>query len=298
MSLFLRNIKYLFTVRLKDLSNAAKTGGLVSREELDALMDNLPYELHDDIRHLTIPKIKTISETIADLTAARVSLCRFGDGELWLMEGRDIPLQKASAGLAERLKEVLSSRRDDIGIAIPRVLYASKHGLADASKKFWRKYGAEFRKQIERHIDFERMYYAAESTLAYSFYTEYDFQGYFDSLRKIWQGKDVSIICGSTVFEAIAHNIFDNCCDLEYQHAPSVNAFEQYDDILAKARDLDKDRLIIAILGPTAKVLAHDLGLLGRRCLDLGHTAKSYDWFIKGKKIHTKAAVTEFFKPD
>lgn len=34
--------------------------------------------------------------------------------------------------------------------------------------------------------------------------------------------------------------------------------------------------------GPTANVLASDLTKVGFRALDLGHLAKSYDWYKKG----------------
>ena len=48
--------------------------------------------------------------------------------------------------------------------------------------------------------------------------------------------------------------------------------------IFAEARQLPKDRLIIIVLGPTAKLLAYDLNKLGYRALDLGHMAKAYEW--------------------
>lgn len=41
---------------------------------------------------------------------------------------------------------------------------------------------------------------------------------------------------------------------------------------------MPKDRLIIIVLGPTAKLLAYDLNKLGYRALDLGHMAKAYEW--------------------
>ena len=55
---------------------------------------------------------------------------------------------------------------------------------------------------------------------------------------------------------------------------------------------------MIIILGPTAKVLAYDMSQLGYRALDLGHIAKAYDWYIKGKPAVDINDAIEFFNPD
>ncbi|MBU4465609.1 MAG: DUF1792 domain-containing protein, partial [Actinobacteria bacterium] len=54
----------------------------------------------------------------------------------------------------------------------------------------------------------------------------------------------------------------------------------------------------IAILGPTATVLAYDLHRAGYRALDLGHIAKSYDWWLRGRTTDGKAANDAFFAAD
>ena len=71
---------------------------------------------------------------------------------------------------------------------------------------------------------------------------------------------------------------------LEYIYAPTIDAFNVYDEIFKKARTIDKNRLVCIILGPTATVLAYDLAQLGYRALDLGHIVKSYDLYCKNNK--------------
>jgi len=76
-----------------------------------------------------------------------------------------------------------------------------------------------------------------------------------------------------------------------------LNAFEVYEDLLVKAKQIDKGRLIVIILGPTATVLAYDLAKLGYQALDFGHIAKDYDFYIK-KISHDSASIANFLKPD
>ena len=56
-------------------------------------------------------------------------------------------------------------------------------------------------------------------------------------------------------------------------------------------KKLPKDRLILIVLGPTAKPLAYDLTKLGYRALDLGHMAKAYEWL----KTRDKIVAGQFF---
>ncbi len=96
---------------------------------------------------------------------------------------------------------------------------------------------------------------------------------------------------------SIENNIFGNAKTSEFMHAPSYNAFDSYQIILDKALEIDKEKLIIAILGPTSKILTYDLAQLGYRVLDLGHIAKDYDAFVR-QIPRTQETIGKFFEPD
>ena len=70
-----------------------------------------------------------------------------------------------------------------------------------------------------------------------------------------------------------------------------------YDNLLTNAKKIDKDRLVIIILGPTATVMAYDLAKLGYQALDFGHIAKDYDFYTKKVK-HDSETISNFLKPD
>lgn len=241
------------------------------------------------------PVIKNVEETIQVINEG-ASLCRFGDGEITLIKGIDIPFQVASKELTDRLTEVLSSNYKNICIAIPKFIFSPKNGLDEWTCNFWKDNGKSFRDVVLKYISLSNIYYSAEVTVASAAYENFDKEKYFKSFRNIWQDKDVTIITGSTVFDKIEYNIFDNAKSVDYVFAPSVNAFESYSEILEKAKLIDKNRIIISILGPTAKIITYDLAKLGYRALDLGHIAKFYDWYKKNKSISENAF--DFYAPD
>ncbi|WZV04682.1 GT-D fold domain-containing glycosyltransferase [Lentisphaerota bacterium WC36G] len=116
-------------------------------------------------------------------------------------------------------------------------------------------------------------------------------------IQKLWKNRDISIICGEGIFDNIEVNIFDCASSIDYQYAPNHNAFKDYDKILNQALTIDKNRLIIIILGPTASVLACDLTVQGYQALDLGHIAKDYNSFVLNSN-KDKKELKKFFAPD
>ena len=54
-----------------------------------------------------------------------------------------------------------------------------------------------------------------------------------------------------------------------------------YNQILNKCLQYGKDKLIVMELGPTATILAFDLGKAGYQALDIGHIDIEYEWFLK-----------------
>ena len=120
---------------------------------------------------------------------------------------------------------------------------------------------------------------------------------YYNKFRKIWDNKDIVIVCGERVFKNIKYNIYDNAKSIEYIYGPTNNAFADYDEIMNKASKKDVNKLIILVLGATATVMAHDLSKLGHRALDLGHLGKDYDAFRK-KLTAGSSTIKNFYNPE
>lgn len=225
------------------------------------------------------PQIYDIDSTIKLLREGNKSIARFGDGELVLIKGGDLKFERASKELSFRLKEVLSSAHENIMIGIPSELYSTK-GLHKSEEDFWSKYRSEFLPLLKKHLNMSQIYAPTNiSHLSRKITDKSAVDNYFKKVRTIWQDKDIHLIYGKGIFDGFKYDIFDNAKSITYQIAPNKYAFEEYDNILAEALKVDKNKLIIIILGPTATVLAYDLGLHGYQALDMGHIAKSYEWY-------------------
>ena len=212
----------------------------------------------------------------------KMSLSRFGDGELDLIMGRNIRFQKFSPKLQQRLKEVLYSQDSRIGIGIPIEVFAKN------KSRFWVRREEKYAKILSHFINKDQVYFPAEITTR-NIRSEW----WFNKIRQVWNNRNVHLIHGKGIFDGFQYDIFDNAKSVTHQIAPNRHAFEEYDAILKEALKTNKDDLIIIVLGPTATVLAYDLAKQGYQALDLGHIAKNYDWYKRGKK-----GTNGFYRPD
>lgn len=242
--------------------------------------------------------IATPEETIDKIVKDKVSITRFGDGEFDMIYGIGMNYQKYNADLAKRLEEIILSQDDGIIIGIPNVInleYCDKYiGFAT---EFWPKWINKYKFKLVRLLKRNRKYYSAQIT---RFYLDYKDKSnvaeYVKNIKKIWDKKDVVIIEGEQSRLGIGNDLFDNMKSIQRIICPSENAFEIYDKIYNEALKIDKDKLVLLALGPTATVLAYDLAKVGYWAIDIGHVDIEYEWFLRKatKKIKIESKyVTE-----
>ena len=277
LRLFAKNLVRLFSIDLKQHKKLIR-----KHDTLETMLDNLKYEIADQIKDIRLPKVIKAKETIKLLYSQKLSLSRFGDGEFNLIEGRDIGFQKASSEMSERLAEILKSDDKSILIGIPDV-FGSLDAYCQHVRSYWREFMPNNRDWIYRLLDFDKTYCDACFT-GYAIQAaetdEKSLEEYYAEIRKIWDNRDVVIIKGKDT-ESYVHDIYDNAKSVKYLYAPKSHAFEHYDEILTAAKLESKECLFIIVLGPTATILAYDLAKLGFQALDMGHLAKDYDWFMR-----------------
>ena len=131
-------------------------------------------------------------------------------------------------------------------------------------------------------FDKNKTYYSQSIT---RFYLDYkDNTGvdkYIQKLKKIWDKKDVLIIEGEKSRLGVGNDLFNNMKSIKRIICPSVNAFKLYDKILNAALKVDKNKLILLALGPTATILAYDLYKAGYQVIDVGHVDIEYEWYLR-----------------
>lgn len=291
LQLFGKNLLRLFKF---DLKTHHKT--IREANNFPLWLDNLKYEIADEIRTVKLPQVLNPFDSIQAILNSNKSVIRFGDGEFNLILGNSIGFQEYSPELAQRLTEILMT--DDKNILVGIYRFGSLSDINAQSRAYWRSFMARNREKLYPLLDFNKTYINAGLTIfgieAEDHRTEEcraDTEKYYNLVRQIWDGKDITIIKGAGT-ETFTHDIYDNAKSVSYIYGPKEHAFREYDRILAEAQQLPKDRLIIAALGPTAKLLAYDLHKEGYRVLDIGHMGKAYDWL---KTHKDKIVAGQFF---
>jgi glycosyltransferase family protein len=225
------------------------------------------------------PRIMTSQETVEYLLKNHFSISRFGDGEIMIMEGRKILFQKQDKLLSERMKHVFTDPADGLLVAIPRPLLTTDD-MCYREANSWEKHLKQYRLLWFKYLRRNRIYGCAHIS---RFYTSCDDITVADhniaELRKLWDKRDVIFIEGEYSRLGVGNECFNNVNSIQRIICPAESAFDHYDEIIAEANQISKDKLFILALGPTASCLADDLTRAGYQALDLGHIDIEYEWW-------------------
>ncbi|MDE7417378.1 MAG: GT-D fold domain-containing protein, partial [Lachnospiraceae bacterium] len=247
-------------------------------------------------KYVNCHRILSPEETTEYLQKNTVCFCRFGDGEIAIMRGESIAFQQYDRELAERLKEIIKKNESGLRIGINYLYFNPVDTVNPYTQKFFDSMAMQ-RKFMINNCNRCVEYIDAAVTQLYQIFSDYDFNTHFKKMQSMFEGRDVTVICGRNVMNNIKYNALDVCNSVEFILAPSKNAFSQYSNILEKALRVKENRIICVILGPTAKVLVYDLFKEGRIAWDIGHYLKDYDAYMK-KNPRTVTDIIQFFKPD
>lgn len=246
-----------------------------------------------DIRHMVIliikSKLKKIPKVIDDISTSDMishgknSVCRFGDGEIDLIYGKDLKFQKYNKEISTRLKEILYSNDDNIMICIPNVFsYKGLKPLTKESRSFWIYHVLDRYEMWEKYLNKKKIYYDASVSRPYIRNRDKrKAEIIFSNLKRLWDNNDILIVEGKKSRLGVGNDLFDNVRSIQRILCPAKNAYQVYDEILAQTNKYSEGKLIIIALGPTATVLAYDLAKYGKLAVDLGHIDLEYEWYLK-----------------
>lgn len=236
--------------------------------------------LSPTFRHLRRIKIASPEATVKTIVANRMSIARFGDGELTLMAGNDTDFQKFDEQIAAKLKRIIANEEFGLLVGLP---YVWKHPwrLKYRAFEFWGAYLSNNLKQrITSQINLNSFYYDSTFT---RFYIDYRSSGHARKMaklvKKIWDNRDICFIEGEYSRLGVGNDLFDNARSIQRIICPATNAFEVYDHILSEAVKLPKDTLMLIALGMTATCVAYDLHKAGYQAIDIGHIDVEYEWY-------------------
>ena len=231
-------------------------------------------------------------EVFEMLTNHGRSLARFGDGEMaWICgRARGYFGQENSERLSNMLINVLTSSDEKVLIGIPNY-----YGEDGNEPKFNKEYLearaahlAEYEKKWEELTSPERRYADAFITRVYYGRPERDAGWYFDKWKEVWNDRNVLIVEGAKTRFGVGNDLLDNARSVKRIIAPAENAFSKYDEIVQSVKQhYQEGMLILTALGPTATILAYELGICSQQAIDIGHLDIEYEWYRSGtdKKV-------------
>ena len=227
------------------------------------------------------PKVLSDEQTINYIINNKVSIARYGDGELRLMRGIDLEFQKHDKKLAIKLKNI--STTDKCLVCIPcifdKVLFNNTI-LTDEEFNYWNKFK-------KRRGGLWYYYFKNSTPLGDAFISRFYIRkkqkekvsSYVEKLKNIWKDRNIIFVEGEKSRLGVGNDLFNNAKSIKRILCPATDAFNVYEKIKQSIlKNSNKDDLIIMAIGPTATALAYELSPR-LQCLDLGHIDIEYEWF-------------------
>lgn len=226
-------------------------------------------------------KVRSIDETLDALLTTDKSLVRFGDGEIVILKGVNLELQKADSKITENLIRILGYQHENLMVSIQGV-FDGVEKYQEKSQLFWKDHLLFCRKIYNKYCNSEKIYCDTAVTRCYYVFRDKSLCGtWFEKFKMVWKDKDIVVVEGGRTHNGVGNDLFEYARNVERIICPPSNAFDVYDTILEECEKVSKEKLILVSLGVTAKMLTEDLFLKGYRVIDIGNLDMEYEWYLK-----------------
>lgn len=246
------------------------------------LLDRSLAPMEDEIE-ATIGAVQmSMRETLDVIHERRLSLARFGDGELMLMANGDhkLQFQRNSPELRAELRAALNPDWQAPGrvlVTLPPPFRGHQHWIS-AWIMTW--------SALKPLIDPARRYGHTQITRP-MFFQQEGAAG-VAQWRRLWQGRPVLVVTGRGSRFDLIPELFDSAGKVDVLHTAPEHAFAERDAILQGVIErAGPETLVLLSLGPTATLLAHRIAATGVQALDIGHISASYNY------VHANGALPE-----
>ncbi|HEM3460851.1 TPA: SP_1767 family glycosyltransferase [Streptococcus suis] len=224
-------------------------------------------------------RVLPILESLEFIQENNASVVRFGDGEIDLILGHSIPYQAYDKELAGALKAILQMpSNEQLLVCLPDVFQNLERYNSNA-RYFWSKHFEQYHAFYEEECQSEWYGSTFLSRPYIDLVDKSHSDRYFAAIKKLWSGRDILIVEGETSRSGMGNDLFEQAKSVSRIICPSKNAFSSYDRIISSILRHAEGRLVILMLGPTAKLLSYDLTKRGYQAIDLGHIDSEYEWF-------------------
>lgn len=263
---------------------------LYSSEHPERMLADLQKLINNDMlaKQPDIIQVKGIDETLDYIIEHKPSLVRFGDGEINMLAGDSIPYQDYDEELVSIMRDIISQEsREELVVCLPDA-FTDRFRFTSWAIPFWKDH-------MDHYMDFYRELCSDSwygSTFVSRPYIDFEdksqAKAQFEKLKSIWKNRDLLIVEGATSRSGVGNDLFDEANSIKRIICPSHSAFSRVHEIEQEIEKYATGRLILCMLGPTAKVLAYRLSQKGYQVLDIGHIDSEYEWMKMGAKTKVK----------
>lgn len=263
---------------------------LYSSEHPERMLADLQKLINNEIlgKQLDPIQVKGIDETLDYIIENQSSLVRFGDGEINMLAGHSIPYQDYDEELVSTMRDIIGQEsREELVVCLPDA-FTDRFRFTSWAIPFWKDH-------MDHYMDFYRELCSNSwygSTFVSRPYIDFEDKSQaktqFGKLKSIWENRDLLIVEGATSRSGVGNDLFDEANSIKRIICPSHSAFSRVHEIEQEIEKYATGRLILCMLGPTAKVLAYHLSQKGYQVLDIGHIDSEYEWMKMGAKTKVK----------
>ncbi len=263
---------------------------LYSSEHPERMLADLQKLINKDMleKQPDTIQVKGIDETLDYIIEHKPSLVRFGDGEINMLAGDSIPYQDYDEELVSIMRDIIGQEsREELVVCLPDA-FTDRFKFTSWAIPFWKDH-------MDHYMDFYRELCSDSwygSTFVSRPYIDFEdksqAKAQFEKLKSIWKNRDLLIVEGVTSRSGVGNDLFDEANSIKRIICPSHSAFSIVHEIEQEIEKYATGRLILCMLGPTAKVLAYRLSQKGYQVLDIGHIDSEYEWMKMGTKTKVK----------
>lgn len=222
--------------------------------------------IYADMTEHMLSKQLGLLDTLRKISSERMSLARYGDGEMRMMTRIDfsVPFQRNSYELMDELRRVIIEPADNMLIGMPH-MYLDHH---------WATVFAETWASLKPSL-------ASLNVFANSHVSRPVMFGAFgqqatDEWRKVWEGREVLVVTGEGSRFGLSEALFSSASGIRTLHSSPQEAFHDIPRVLELVSGAPEDLVLIS-LGPAGTILANEIAKLGKQALDIGHLSSSYE---------------------
>ena len=250
------------------------------------MIENNNRAIRDELATILATRQLDTLKTLSHLAEKRLSLSRFGDGELRMMlnSRSSTQFQESRPRLMRALRELFSEHltASEWMLAVPPILEAPVWA------HFYRDYGPSL-----------HSLYKEQSLLGNSFCS----RGLLFALHgeagvsawsELWAGERALVVTGRGSRFEVVPQLFGSLKSMDFLFASPVNAYSSLPELVGHVTSSSNFSIVLIALGPAGSVLAAELAKRGVWSIDIGHLSNSYQAvFEKGPRPGELSLVNE-----